>query len=92
MMDIEPMDIREILAREQFIGQLLKPCARCAHSLSAHKHYRRGTDCSLCSWCRAYTVRRSCWGLEIGSRANAVANLIWLAIVIGAVIGFIVAT
>jgi hypothetical protein len=91
-MDIEPLNLREIIAREDFIAQLLKPCARCAHSLAAHQHYRPGTDCSLCTWCRAYTLRRSCWGLEIGSRANGIANYIWLALVLGAVLCFILAS
>ena len=26
----------------------------CGHPLSAHQHYRRGSDCSLCRDCRKY--------------------------------------
>ena len=32
----------------------------------------------------------TCWGVEAGSTANGVCNLIWLAVLLGAVIYFIV--
>jgi hypothetical protein len=35
----------------------VKPC-RCGHGKTAHEHYRRGADCSLCS-CTRY--RRGWW-------------------------------
>ena len=34
--------------------------------------------------------KRGCWGFEIGSRGSAVCNLIWLAVLLGAVAYFIV--
>jgi hypothetical protein len=34
---------------------------------------------------------RSCWGLERGSTANTIANLIWIAALLGAIIWVIVA-
>jgi hypothetical protein len=32
---------------------------------------------------------RGCWGFEIGSTGNAVCNLVWLAVLLGAVIYFV---
>lgn len=58
------------------------PCHGEAVSLARQKRYGIGP----------LPVRRevTCWGIEAGSTANGVCNLIWLAVLAGAVIYTIV--
>ena len=46
-------------------GEALGPLCVCGHGKTAHKHYRKGTDCALCD-CPGY--RRGLLGRLLGSR------------------------
>jgi hypothetical protein len=68
----------------------------CLYPYTKDSRDARPATCWACreAWDRRHAGRDrdlSCWGLERGSAANGIANLIWLAVLLGAIIWTIVA-